>query len=132
MMSQATGFMVYIAAVLFAIGVMYFWPTMIGFVGEHIPSTGAIGMSLIGGAGMFATGIWQPIIGSWLDTERELALASGLDEAAANLQAGQATLDNLALFPAVLVVGFGILYYLLRNHEVERGYAIEDIIKRNK
>ena len=30
LMSSATGGMVYVAAVLFAIGVMYFWPTMIG------------------------------------------------------------------------------------------------------
>ncbi|MEL6989824.1 MAG: MFS transporter, partial [Bacteroidota bacterium] len=66
LMSQATGPMVYLAAILFAVGVMYFWPTMIGFVGEYLPKTGALGMSLIGGAGMFATSIWQPIIGGWL------------------------------------------------------------------
>ncbi len=115
LMSQATGGMVYVAAVLFAVGVMYFWPTMIGFVGEYIPKTGALGMSLIGGAGMFATGIWQPIIGGWLDTERKSALASGLSESAASLQAGQATLDNLAIFPAVLTVAFGILYFLMKK-----------------
>lgn len=115
MMSQATGFMVYVSAVLFAVGVMYFWPTMIGFIGEYLPETGALGMSLIGGAGMFATGIWQPIIGSWLDDEREAALATGLSQAEANLQAGQATLDNLALFPLVLIIGFGLLYYKMKD-----------------
>jgi MFS family permease len=72
-MSMASGFMVYVAAVLFALGVMYFWPTMIGFVGEYLPRTGALGMSLMGGIGMFATGIWQPVIGHWLDNARNAA-----------------------------------------------------------
>ncbi len=111
MMSVATGGMVYVAAILFAIGVMYFWPTMIGFVGEYIPKTGALGMSIMGGAGMLATGIWQPVIGNWLDKERAAAQASGLLGDAADLAAGQATLDNLAIFPAILIVLFGILFF---------------------
>ncbi|MEX0272966.1 MAG: sugar MFS transporter, partial [Flavobacteriaceae bacterium] len=52
-MSIAEGGMIYIAAVFFALGVCYFWPTMIGFTSEYISKTGALGMSLMGGAGMF-------------------------------------------------------------------------------
>ena len=37
LMSIATGPMTYVAAVMFAIGVCYFWPTMIGFTAEYIP-----------------------------------------------------------------------------------------------
>lgn len=110
MMSMATGAMIYPAAILFAIGVMYFWPTMIGFVGEYLPKTGALGMSLMGGAGMFATSLWQPVIGGWLDSERASALANGLSAEAADLAAGQATLDNLAVFPFILIFAFGILF----------------------
>ena len=111
LMSVATGGMVYFAAVLFAIGVMYFWPTMIGAAAEYTPQTGALGLSFIGGVGMFATSLWQPVIGGWLDTERASAIANGLAEEAADLAAGQATLDNLAVFPAILIVLFGILYF---------------------
>lgn len=110
LMSSATGGMVYVAAILFAIGVMYFWPTMIGFIGEYVPSSGALGMSLIGGAGMFATSIWQPVIGGWLDAERTIALDAGLTTEAAELAAGQATLGNIVYFPAILVILFGILF----------------------
>ena len=120
LMSQATGGTVYLAAILFAIGVMYFWPTMIGFVGEYLPETGALGMSLIGGAGMFALSIWNPIIGSWLDTERSNALAQGLSAEAADLVAGQATLDNLAIFPAILILAFGILFLFRKRLEERR------------
>jgi MFS family permease len=115
LMSIATGGMVYLAAIIFAVGVMYFWPTMIGFVGEYLPKTGALGMSVIGGAGMLATGIWQPVIGGWLDGERADALAAGLTGEAAELAAGQATLDNIAVFPAILIVLFGALFFFYRK-----------------
>ena len=49
---------------------------MIGFVSEYLPKTGALGMSLVGGMGMFATGIWQPVIGSWIDENTKLAPVS--------------------------------------------------------
>jgi MFS family permease len=120
LMSSATGGMVYVAAILFAIGVMYFWPTMIGFVGEYLPKTGPLGMSLIGGAGMFATGIWQPVIGGWLDSARETAIASGATADAADLVAGQATLSNIAIFPAILIVLFGILFMNRKKLEERR------------
>ena len=114
-MSIASGGMVYLSAILFAIGVCYFWPTMIGFVSEYCPKTGPLGMSLMGGAGMFATGIWQPVIGGWLDKERASAIAGGLSADAADLVAGQATLDNIAVFPAILIVVFGLLYFFRKK-----------------
>ncbi len=120
LMSTAIGNMVYVSAILFAIGVMYFWPTMIGFVSEYIPKSGALGMSLIGGAGMFATSIWQPAIGSWLDAAKETALASGVSVEQAELVAGQETLSNIAYFPLVLIVLFGILFTQRKKIEASR------------
>ncbi len=120
LMSSATGGMVYVYAILFAIGVCYFWPTMIGFVSEYIPKTGALGMSLIGGAGMFATSIWQPVIGSWLDNAKSAAVDSGASLEQAELIAGQETLSNIAFFPMVLIVLFGILYTQRKKLEINR------------
>ncbi|PWK26165.1 fucose permease [Arcicella aurantiaca] len=117
LMSQATGGMVYISAIIFAIGVCYFWPTMIGFVAENLPRTGAFGMSIIGGMGMFSTSIFQPIIGKWLDDEKAAAAAQGLTGDVAELAAGQATLDNMAVFPAILVVAFAGLYFYMRKNK---------------
>jgi len=118
-MSQATGMMIYPAAILFAIGVMYFWPTMLGFVSEYLPQTGALGLGVMGAAGMFATGIWQPVIGKWLDSAKDKAMASGIAEEEASIIAGQATLDNLAVFPAILIIAFGILYFYMRRRNNE-------------
>lgn len=115
LMSTATGPMVYVSAILFAIGVCYFWPTMLGFTGEYIPKSGALGMSLMGGAGMFATAIAQPIVGGWLDKSRMTAQAQGLTGDAADLVAGQETLRHLLTFPLILIVAFGLLWFFMRG-----------------
>ena len=114
-MSIATGGMVYFAAILFAIGVTYFWPTMLGYVAEHIPQTGALGMGMMGGAGMFAVSMWNPVIGSWIDSARLAAKQQNLSETAAELAAGQATLANLSLFPLTLIVAFSLLLFFTRK-----------------
>lgn len=110
LLSISTGSMVYVAAIVFALGVAYFWPTMIGFVSEYIPKSGALGMSLIGGAGMFSLSIWSPVIGGWIDAARQQAQESGLLGDAAELAAGQVALTNIALIPLVLIVLFTGLY----------------------
>jgi len=117
LMSQVTGPLVYVAAVMFAVGVMYFWPTMIGSAAEYTPETGALGLSFLGGIGMFATGLWQPIIGGWLDTEKAKAMLADISIEEAELIAGQATLDNLAYFPALLIILFGLLYYYMKQRD---------------
>ena len=111
LMSVASGGMVYLAAIMFAIGVCFFWPNMISFVAVYLPKTGALGMSLIGGVGMVGLAICQPIIGKWLDTEKAQAVASGLTGDAMELAAGRATLDNIAWFPMILIIAFGLLYF---------------------
>ena len=114
-MSIATGSMVYIAAILFAIGVMYFWPTMVGFVAENIQESGALGMSMIGAAGMFALSIWNPVIGHWIDSAREKANASVVVGIDPELAAGQSVLANLAVFPAILIIAFTFLYFYMKK-----------------
>jgi MFS transporter, putative metabolite:H+ symporter len=112
-----TGTMAYVAALCFAFGVALFWPTMLGFVAEKMPQTGAFGLSIVGGIGMFSTAIFQPIIGGWLDSEKATAASKGLTGDLAELTAGQATLDNIAIFPAILIVAFAGLYFYMRKQK---------------
>ncbi|MFB0907501.1 MAG: MFS transporter, partial [Spirosomataceae bacterium] len=108
--STQTGTMAYVAAVFFALGVAYFWPTMIGFIAKRVPLSGAIGMSIIGGVGMFSSYIFQPIIGRWIDGDLAEKAALGLEGDALELAAGQATLSTMITFPAILIVAFTFLY----------------------
>jgi len=120
-MSIATGNMVYVSALLFALGVTYFWPTMIGFVAENIPQSGALGMSMLGGAGMFAVSMWNPVIGGWIDQARQDALSANASTEIAELAAGQATLANLSVFPLVLIFAFSALVIFMRKQRLQQG-----------
>jgi len=117
--STVTGPLVYLAAICFAIGVCYFWPTMVGAVAQRVPLSGALGMSIIGGVGMFSTSIFQPIIGRWIDKARAESAVSGLTGDALELAAGQHTLAKITLFPAILIVLFIILFIWQRKNKAE-------------
>jgi hypothetical protein len=115
--STQTGAMAYVAAVIFALGVAYFWPNMIGLAATKTPKTGALGMSIIGAIGMFSSSIFQPIIGGWIDADRAAAEAQGFTGDELELVSGQETLGTMVLFPAILIVLFTILYFWLKNKE---------------
>lgn len=86
------------AAVVFALGICYFWPTMLGFVSEYMPGSGALGLSVMGGAGMVATSMVLPIMGRSID------------------EAGpQATLQFMTILPGILIVLFSIVNILVRR-----------------
>lgn len=59
---------VFVNAIVFGIGVCYFWPTMLGFVNTNLPKTGAIGLNLMGGAGMLAVSFYTIYMGKYIDT----------------------------------------------------------------
>ena len=115
LLSTQTGSMVYVAAVFFAMGVALFWPNMIGFIAEKVPLSGALGMSIVGGVGMFSTSIFQPIIGRWIDNSKAEQTAAGLSGDAMELAAGQSTLSTMVIFPLILVVAFAGLYMYVRK-----------------
>jgi putative MFS transporter len=110
MLSTMSGSMLYVAAVFYAMGICYFWPNMLGYISENVPKSGALGLSIMGGIGMFSSSIFQPVIGGWIKDNTVVAESKGLVGDAANLAAGQATLSNMLLFPAILIVAFIILY----------------------
>ncbi len=115
LLSTLTGGVIYLGAVVFALGVCFFWPNMIGFVVEKIPKSGALGMSVVGAIGMFFTGNLQPIIGGWIDSGRAEAMEMGLTGADLELAAGQETLRSLVIFPVILIVLFTILWFWMRS-----------------
>ena len=115
--STQTGSMAYVAAVIFALGIAYFWPNMIGLVATKIPKSGALGMSIVGAIGMFANSIFQPIIGGWIDSDKASAAAEGFTGDELELVSGQATLGTMVIFPAILIGLFTLLYFWLKNRK---------------
>jgi MFS family permease len=115
MFSTVTGPLAYVATVIFALGVCYFWPVMVGAVAERVPRSGALGMSIVGGVGMFSTAIFQPFIGSWIDSARASGRAANLSGGALELAAGQETLMKMLTFPSILIVLFIIFFFWQRK-----------------
>jgi MFS family permease len=115
MFSTVTGSLAYVATIFFALGVCYFWPVMVGSVAQRVPRSSALGMSIIGGVGMFSTSIFQPIIGGWIDSARAEKTAQGLTGDALELATGQDTLQKMITFPAILVVLFIIFFLWQKN-----------------
>ncbi|HBB92469.1 MAG: hypothetical protein A2X22_09315 [Bacteroidetes bacterium GWF2_49_14] len=93
------GFLTFLAAGVFAIGICFFWPTMLGFVSENIPESGALGLSIFGGAGMLSTSIFLPISGWFTDSAFT----------------GQEILRYTAILPAVLIVLFAIVFTTMKR-----------------
>ena len=122
--SKATGGMAYVSAVVFGLGIAYFWPNMIGFIADKIPKSGALGMSIVGACGMFAMSVLQPVIGHWIDSGKAVATAAGLTGDAADLAAGQATLTRMMLLPATLIVLFAILTVWVKKNKASDKSAV--------
>lgn len=137
LLGHTTGNMVFVGALIFGMGVCYFWPTMIGFVSENLPKTGAVGLNLMGGAGMFAVSIYMMLMGSHYDKLLADKLPAGADlktylgapagsEMAnalgeAKKAAGPQILDTTLIIPIVLVVAFaGLVFYMRGKKKTEQ------------
>lgn len=93
------------AAGLFASGIAFWWPTMLGITSERFPRGGALLLAIIGASGSFSTAIAGPVMG-WISenygTER--------------------VLSYWALLPCVVAAIFGGIYLFDRSRG---GYAVE-------
>ena len=123
--------MVFISAGIFALGIAFFWPTMLGFVSENIPESGALGLAIMGGIGFLGGAIAQPVLGAIFDARTAAAVpegqvlevlksaAEGTQEAAAwaaaQLSGGVHTLRYVAIVPAFLIICFTFLHLRKRK-----------------
>ncbi|MFW2476633.1 MAG: MFS transporter [Sediminibacterium sp.] len=131
LMGHTTGNMLFVGAIIFGMGVCYFWPTMLGFVSENLPKTGAVGLNLMGGAGMFAVSVYMIFMSDYYDNLLAAKLPAGANladysNAAAGTEmanalgeakklAGPEILNATMLIPIVLSVAFAGLFLYMRN-----------------
>jgi MFS family permease len=131
LLGHVSGNMIFFGALIFGMGVCYFWPTMLGFVSEYLPKTGAVGINLLGGAGMFAVsiymmfmgGVYDNLIAKRLPPGADLKLYNSSDATAemkaalseANKGAGPEIINTTLVIPLILVAAFTGLYIYMRN-----------------
>ncbi len=132
LMGYTSGAMVFASAGIFALGVAFFWPSMLGFVSENVPQSGALGLAIMGGIGFLGGAIAQPVLGAIFDAQTVAAIpagqtvevlkaaVAGTQEAATwaqvQLTGGAHTLRFVAFVPAVLILFFTFLHIWKRKH----------------
>jgi len=133
MLGNVSGYMSFLAAAVFALGICFFWPTMLGFISEQLPKTGALGLALMGGTGMLSVAFILPFIGDFYLARTLLHIPEGYTmkmlmnfpegsfEANvlknATLTGGAETLTYVAIMPAVLTFVFAGLYIKMRSNK---------------
>jgi len=133
LLGHTTGNMIFAGALIFGIGVCYFWPTMLGFVATNLPKTGAIGLNLMGGAGMFAVSIYMIFMGKHYDALVASKLPAGADLQLytsapagsdmasvlyeAKKAAGPAIINFTLVIPVILIVAFAGLNLYMRGRK---------------
>lgn len=132
LLGNSSGNSIFIGAIVFGMGVCYFWPTMLGFVAENLPKTGAVGLNLMGGAGMFAVSLYMMFMGGFYDRllakklpNEDLAtynsapagseMANALNQAKA--EAGPEIINATLIIPIILIVAFSGLVIYMRNRK---------------
>ncbi|WNJ21246.1 MFS transporter [Pontibacter sp. G13] len=119
LMSITSGYAIFAAAGVFAIGITFFWPTMLGYVNTKMPETGALGLSIMGGAGMLSTSLILPMMGKVYDGQVQAAIESGVAEAQAGLVGGATTLSYMVVLPIILVAAFAYLHFVVGKNKTE-------------
>ena len=114
LMSQTSGPMLFASATVFAFGVCFFWPTMLGYTNERFPKTGALGLAIMGGAGMLSASYVLPVIGRWYDDGIAARIPEGVTaEALQGAEAGSESALQWATIQADAgLEAFGQVAYL--------------------
>jgi fucose permease len=92
---------------VFAVGIAFWWPTMLGITSERFPRSGALGLAVIGATGSFATAISGPVMG-WLSEKYGTAQV----------------LPIWSALPLLLIAIFGAIYMVDKG---KGGYRAERI-----
>jgi MFS family permease len=136
MLGHSSGNTLFAGALIFGMGVCYFWPTMLGFVAENLPRTGAVGLNLMGGAGMFAVSLYMMFMGGYYDRLLAAKLPPGTElsqyanapagsEMAGVLNearkaAGPEILNATLVIPIILIAAFiGLVIYMRGRRRLE-------------
>jgi MFS family permease len=124
-LGHSGGNMVFVGALIFGMGVC--------FVAENLPKTGAVGLNLMGGAGMFAVSVYTIFMGGVYDNKIAAHLPAGSDLklyngseateqmkaalAEANKTAGPEIINTTLIIPVILIAAFAGLFFYMRNRK---------------
>lgn len=119
--ATTAGWAIILAATVYGVGKTFFWPTMLGVVGEQFPRGGALTMGTIGGIGMLSAGL---LGGPGIGYKQDYFAAQYLEQEAPALYAEYKSEDpsRFLFFPAVYGLD-GTKVGELKDRQAELGDA---------
>jgi MFS family permease len=143
--SSATAFLY---ATIYGLGIVYFWPTMLGVTAERFPKGGAFLLGLMGCVGNLAVAVILPVMGSIydqstlgalapelrpnvvvggkLDADKlaELAKTQKTEVTAAEIEGARQAFRTVSVLPVALVLIFGAIAI---SDRIRGGYKPEQL-----
>jgi MFS family permease len=83
------------AATIYGLGIVYFWPTMLGVTAERFPRGGAFLLGLMGCIGNLAVGTAQPLMGRVNDQITFAAIPADIQQNILVTKAGEETTEKV-------------------------------------
>jgi fucose permease len=136
-------------ATIYGLGIVYFWPTMLGVTAERFPKGGAFLLGLMGCVGNLAIAVILPVMGSIYDTGTLSALPSDLRPAVvsqgekldadklgglaktqpdvvkvAEIEGARQAFRKVSALPVILVIVFGAIAI---SDRLRGGYKPEEL-----
>jgi len=101
----------FLAATIFAVGICYFWPTMLGVTSERFPAGGALLLAIVGGAGNLSVALVLPLMGKIYDASGPVVV-----------------LRYVAILPLALIAVF---FFIWLHDRSKGGYQITRLAAAN-
>ncbi|MBA3483176.1 MAG: MFS transporter [Pirellulales bacterium] len=124
----STGWAILLAGTVYGIGKTFFWPTMLGVVGEQFPRGGALTMGAVGAVGTLSAGfIAGPMIGYQQDYYATSLLKT---ESAGTLERYQTDKAKAFLFlPKITALDGTKVAYLAEQNQIASAGAAKDTVE---
>lgn len=128
MLAAASAWGILGAATIYGVGKTFFWPTMLGVVGERFPKGGALAMGAMGGIGMASAGV---LGGPGIGYTQDVNITAKLRELnpAVYQQVKSNEINRFLFFPPVEGLDGAKVAALSAESSAESSAASDDIVK---
>ena len=131
--SAGAGVAVVVAATIYGLGKTFFWPTMLGVVGERFPKGGALTMGAVGGIGMLSAGLLGgPGIGWKQDYYASENLKEASEDAHARYVVAESKAVNLPMLPEIRGLDGQKVGVILDSSDSGPGTELADTVEKLK
>ena len=116
-LSYVSGFLVFVAFIIYAVGQTFYWPSVLGFVAERFPRGGALTLNTVSAIGLLTVGIFGfPFLGAVQDHYNAKAIIEAQPKLVQMIKSENRMFDDTPIFAETNL--FGVSYNTIRPNAV--------------